>query len=159
MHSRKSANGKKFIESVRGNIDGEECILNFTSVSRIARNTFECVYNEKNCIVFEEDDKVLVSAAYRKVHSLNGTYYVLFTLDYRKKLQSLVYYVVKNEFVAVKNPMRLLGHMYLQTALYSLVDSRLNVSACTLNIHQRKYVGDVALLDASTSQVAEPTQL
>lgn len=150
MHSRKSANGKKFIESVRGNINGEECILNFTSVSTIARNTFECVYNEKNCIVFEEDDKVLVSAAYRKVHSLNGTYYVLFTLDYRKKLQSLVYYVVKNEFVAVKNPMRLLGsHVFADGTLFT-VDSRLNVSAYTLNIHQRKYVGDVALLDAST---------
>ena len=150
MHSRKSADGKKFIESVRGNIDGEECILNFTSASKIARNTFECVYNEKNCIVFEEDDKALVSTAYRKVDSLNGTYYVLFTLDYKKELQSLVYYVVKNEFVAVKNPMRLLGsHVFADGTLFT-VDSRLNVSAYTLNIHQRKYVGNIALLDAST---------
>lgn len=150
VHTRKGVNGKKIIENVKGHIDDTDCILNFSSANKIAKNTFECMYNEHPCIVFEEDSRAFVSMAYRKVDSSKGIYYLIFTIDDNKEIKPLVYHVVENTFTMIENAMRLLGsHVFADGILFT-VDGKLNVSTYTLDLHQRKYVGNVAIIDAST---------
>lgn len=150
MHSKKGLDNKKILENVKCRSNGEDVIMSFSSATKIASNAFECVYEDKPCIIFEEEEKVVVSMAYRSVDTSKGVYYLIFVLDDNKDVKPLVYNVVKNVFQPIKDAMRILGsHVYADGVLFT-VNSKFSVSSYTLNLHRRKYLENIALIDGST---------